>query len=54
MSTFSPATVGNPSALLAAHQPGESTASIVQKISAMTRVFPPTMMALTAASFHNN
>ena len=33
MSTFSPATAGNPSAPLATHQPGESTASAVQKVS---------------------
>jgi len=33
MSTFSPATAGNPSAPLATHQAGESTASAVQKVS---------------------
>src|SRR5437016_14136725 len=33
MSTFSPATAGNPSAPVATHQPGESTASAVQKVS---------------------
>jgi len=33
MSTFSPATAGNPSAPLATHKPGESVASTVRKVS---------------------